>query len=131
MGARSSYYHHVFKDLHLIHNGNKSATLISPNNIGGGVGSGGGLVEIDNCIFEQNGANQITNIDYHSQFDGNQTKNVIVKCKDSVFNKKFTVTSIGESTSFKNKLYISNCKMGTPSQSQTGTNFDVIAWNNV
>ena len=129
-GARTSgKYHHVFKDLHLIHNSNSSSVLIAPNNIGGGIGNGG-YIEIDNCVFEQNGGYN-RNIDYHTSFTGHQDDSAIIKCTNSVLNKRITITEIGTDTSFMNKMYVSNCLCGTIPTSEIDTNAQMIAWNNV
>lgn len=129
-GARTSgKYHHVFKDLHLIHNSNSSSVLIAPNNIGGGMGNGG-YIEIDNCVFEQNGGYN-RNIDYHTSFTEHQDDSTIIKCTNSVLNKSITVTRIGTDTSFMNKMYVSNCLCGTIPTSEIDINVQMIAWNNV
>ena len=129
MGSKTTgFYQNVFKDLHLIHNSNSSATLLAPNNIGGGVGNHG-YIEIDNCVFEQKGG-YARNIDYHSSFTGNQTNNVTLKVTSSWFDHVITVTSQGTSTDFMNVAYVSNCKFGAAVPSVVKTNFQLISWGN-
>lgn len=129
MGAKTSgAYHNIFKDLHLIHNGAVSAVIIAPNNIGGGCGNNG-YIEIDNCVFEQNGGYN-KNIDYHTSFTKHQENDTIIKCTNSVLNKQITITAIGSDTSFVNKMYVSNCLLGTIPVNKTNVNVQMIAWNN-
>ena len=129
MGSKTTgFYQNVFKDLHLIHNSNSSATLLAPNNIGGGVGNHG-YIEIDNCVFEQKGG-YARNIDYHSSFTGNQTNKATLKVTNSYFDHVLTVTSQGTSTNFMNVAYVNNCKFGAPVPSVVKTNFQLISWGN-
>lgn len=129
MGAKTrGSYHNVFKDLHLIHNSAVSDVIIAPNNIGGGCGNHG-YIEIDNCVFEQNGG-YFKNVDYHSSFTGKQTDQTVIKCRNSVFNKIITCTSIGTSVDFMNEMYVSGCLFGSEVKSVTKNNFRLISWNN-
>lgn len=127
LGSFNNYYH-KFKDLTLIINSNISETLIMPRAIGGGTGSNG-FIEIDSCVLS---SNTPADIDYHSDWQGTQTKETIIKCKNSIFKTTITGTSIGSDTSFKNKLYVNNCLCGTElPKLNSDENFEIKQWNNV
>ena len=128
MGAKTSgSYHNIFKDLHLIHRSAATSTLLAPNCIGGGWGSGG-YIEIVNCVME---AAYTKNCDYHSSFADSQELPAKTVIKDCVLNKTVTASSHGSVTTYKNIMYVSNNLCGTiPSASDT-TNAKLIPWNNV
>lgn len=128
MGAmsRGKFYRHVFKDLTLIHNSPSSSVLIRPNNIGGGFGDSG-EVYVENCIME---SQSNTNSDYHSSFAEVQTAGCKAFFKDCVLNKTITVASVGSSSSYINKVYVTNCRCDTVPSDLNYTNISLIAWNN-
>ena len=127
LGSFSNYYH-KFKDLTLINNGVISEILIMPGAIGGGLGSNG-FIDIEDCIVS---SNTPSNVDYHSDWQGIQDFDSVVKVKNSIFKTTITGTSIGANTSFKNKLYVSNCLCGTElPKLNSNANFEIKEWNNV
>ena len=120
----------VYKDLLLIHNSNITSTLKAPQCIGGGFGDYG-YIEIDSCVFES----QIyADVSYHSKSwnpQTPQTNDCVLKCKDSVFKSTFSISAIGDDTSYMNKVYISNCLMKTLPDIRDRANIKFISWNNV
>ena len=129
MGAmdRGKYYHHVFKDLTLIHNSAPSSVLLAPNNIGGGFGDAGDVL-VENCVMKSAGT---VNSDYHSSFAEVQTSGCSVKFVNCVMDKKVSVTNLGSSSDYINKMYVSNCLCGSAPEQNGSTNVQLIAWNNV
>lgn len=124
---RGSYYHHIFKDLTLIHNSSPSAVLIAPNNIGGGFGDAGEIL-VENCIME---SKNTVNSDYHSSFAEIQTDGCKAVFKDCVMNKTVTAAPVGTDDSYMNKVYVTNCICGTIPQSGHSVNNSLLSWNNV
>ena len=129
MYNKLSAYHHVYKNLTLIHNSTSSEVLIAPRAIGGGLGNSG-VVEINNCYLESG----ITygDVDYHSNGLGTQTGDCTVYVNDCVFRHAVSMTKIGTSTDFLNTMYVSNCLFGQylPNDG-TNVNVKIVAWNNV
>ncbi|HHD2787576.1 TPA: BppU family phage baseplate upper protein [Clostridium perfringens] len=123
------FYHNVYKDLKLIHKSPQSSILRAPQCIGGGLGDYG-FIEIDNCVFES----QIyADVSYHSKSWNPQTpqkNNCIVMCKDSVFKSTFSISAIGDDTSYMNTIYISNCLMKTLPDKRERPNIEFVEWNN-
>ena len=131
MGGAPDYgvndYKNVYRDLTLIHHSPASATLISPNAIGGGLGEGG-EVYIENCIVS---AANATSIDYHSSWKQTQSTNDKVMITNCVLNKKITCTSIGSATTYKNVMYVSNCVCNESIPDTDTANAKLVGWNNV
>ena len=98
-----------------------------PRAIGGGTGSNG-YINIDNCIFS---SNTPADIDYHSDWGNTQSSPTIIKCNNSVFKTTITGTSIGDDSSYKNQLYVSNCKVAKLPYINSNINFEITEWNNV
>lgn len=124
------FYHNVYKDLKLIHKSPQSSVLKAPQCIGGGFGDYG-FIEIDNCVFE---SEIYADVSYHSKSwspQTPQTNNCIVMCKDSVFKSTFSISAIGDDTSYMNTIYISNCLMKTLPDKRERPNIEFVEWNNV
>ena len=124
------FYHNVYKDLLLIHNSVISSVLKAPQCIGGGFGDYG-YIEIDNCIFD---SKIYADVSYHSKSwnpQTPQTNDCVLICKDSVFKSTFSISAIGDDTSYMNKVYISNCLMKSLPDVRDRTNIKFISWNNV
>ena len=124
------FYHNVYKDLLLIHNSVISSVLKAPQCIGGGFGDYG-YIEIDNCIFD---SKIYADVSYHSKSwnpQTPQTNDCVLICKNSVFKSTFSISAIGDDTSYMNKVYISNCLMKSLPDVRDRTNIKFISWNNV
>ena len=122
----SEYYHNVFKDLVLTIGSNSSWE--HTNNIGGGFGDKGDVL-IENCIMK---SSYVKNIDYHSK--GGTTPQIgecKVIIKDCVIDKTVTATPSGVTTTFKNKVYVTNCLCGTIPSNYDGSNIQLVSWNNI
>ena len=124
------FYHNVYKDLLLIHNSVITSVLKAPQCIGGGFGDYG-YIEIDNCVFD---SKIYADVSYHSKSwnpQTPQTNDCVLICKDSVFKSTFSISAIGDDTSYMNKVYISNCLMKSLPDVRDRTNIKFISWNNV
>ena len=124
------FYHNVYKDLLLIHNSVITSVLKAPQCIGGGFGDYG-YIEIDNCVFD---SKIYADVSYHSKSwnpQTPQTNDCVLICKDSVFKSTFSISAIGNDTSYMNKVYISNCLMKSLPDVRDRTNIKFISWNNV
>lgn len=127
-GSVLNGYYHLIKDVHFINESMGDSTWTAPNNIGGGLGNNG-YIDIVNSVFEQTGGFN-KNIDYHSRFTGEQDSNSVVKIRDCYADKNITVTPIGSSTAFINKMYLTNNLIGKSVNSFESDNVKMIAWNN-
>ncbi len=125
----SNYYHNVFKDLTLIHKSAPSDEWVHPICIGGGYGDNGDIL-IENC-FMYSLADK--NVDYHSKpaKTGAQHNSCKTYVKDCVMNKTVTGTRSGNSTSFTNVIYVTNCLCGMIPREINDVNIRVVSWNNV
>jgi hypothetical protein len=121
-------YHHVFKDLTLIHVSDTSTTglWVAPRTIGGGIGNGG-FIEIVNC---QSYSNAYEDINYHSNALGSQTSEVIIMIKDCALRKGASISPSGSSTDYMNKMIVTNCISGKNVPDSTERNIKKISWNN-
>lgn len=128
MGAmtRNKYYHHVFKDLTLVHNSEASSVLLGPNNIGGGFGDNGDVI-VENCVMKSKGA---VNSDYHSSFAEVQTKGCTAKFINCTCDKTISATNLGSSTDYVNEVYVSGCLLGRQTEQNGSNNIKLTAWNN-
>jgi hypothetical protein len=124
----ADYYHHVFKDLILIHecDTGTSGLWVAPRCIGGGLGNGG-LIEIVNCITY---SVAYEDINYHSKAGGiDQTGEVIIIIKDCAMRKNASVANSGTSTNYMNKMLVSNCITGKAVPDGESYNIKKISWN--
>lgn len=133
--ATGGYYHNIFKDLELIHKSAASATLINPQCIGGGLGNGG-YIEIVNCVCDCKVSDDIAyhSYAYKSAPDAAYTPQTIpctVVIKDSYLSHKINAADIGSYTTVMNKVYVSNCSLGTAISHGAETNIKIIDWNNI
>lgn len=121
------YYHHVFKDLTLIHESDTGSTglWVAPRAIGGGIGNGG-LIEIVNCLTYSTASEDIN---YHSKSNEAQTGEALVIIKDSAMRKNASVSNGGTLTSFMNTMLVSNCITGKNVPDGSTYNFKKISWN--
>ena len=124
-----SYYHHLFKDLTLIHecDTGSSGLWIAPRAIGGGIGAKGGLIEIVNCLTY---SVAYEDINYHSKSDAAQTGEALVIVKDCALRKNASVSNGGTDTSFMNTMIVSNCISGKEVADGSIYNFKKVSWNN-
>lgn len=122
------YYHHVFKDLALIHecDTGTSGLWVAPRAIGGGLGNGG-LIEITNCLTY---SAAYEDINYHSKAGGSaQTGEVTIIIKDCAMRKNASVSNAGTSTDYMNKMLVSNCITGKAVADGVSYNIKKISWN--
>lgn len=128
MYSFADYYHHVFKDLILIHNCDTgtSGLWVAPRTIGGGLGNSG-LIEIENILSK---SVAYEDINYHSNGSGTQTGECTVFIKDSMIRKGCSATDIGTDTSFMNRVLVTSCLFGKNVPDNTGYNILKSSWNN-
>ena len=125
----ANYYHHLFKDLTLIHecDTGTSGLWVAPRTIGGGLGNGG-FIEIVNC---QSYSVAYEDINYHSKAGGvPQTGEAVIMIKDCALRKNASVSPSGASTDYMNKMIVTNCICGKNVSDSTETNIKRISYNN-
>lgn len=124
------YYHNKYIGCHFNHD--KESGSGYRNCIGGGLGKNG-LIEIENCTFE-NPSDTGYIVSYHNSKASGARSNVFIR--NSIVKGSVRFSYYGEST-LVSTMHVTNCKLNSApvvtqeTSSYSTVNVEMIAWNNV